>query len=117
MAIQWHKLESADQIEQIIQRSKEIPCIIYKHSNRCHICSIAQYRLEDDWSFGTDEVEAYYLDVIAHRPVSMEVANTFQVHHESPQVLLIMDGECVYDASHLDIQFQEILEEVKASKI
>ncbi|MBL7807592.1 MAG: bacillithiol system redox-active protein YtxJ [Saprospiraceae bacterium] len=112
----WKILESIDQIEQIRQRSKEVPCLIYKHSNRCHICSITKYRLEDDWSFGPNEVEVYYLDVISHRPVSQEVANLFQVYHESPQVLLILDGECVYDASHLDIQFQEIKEELLASQ-
>jgi bacillithiol system protein YtxJ len=44
------------------------------------------------------------------------VANTFKVHHESPQVLLIMDGECFYDASHLDIQFQELKEEYLAAR-
>ncbi|HAD11201.1 MAG TPA: bacillithiol system redox-active protein YtxJ [Saprospirales bacterium] len=116
MAIQWKPLENLDQIEQIKLRSREIPVLIYKHSNRCHICSITQFRLEDDWAFGANELEAYYLDVIAHRPVSLEVANTFQVHHESPQVLLIMDGECVYDASHLDIQFQELKEEYLAAR-
>lgn len=110
MAIQWHALQSSDQIERIKKRSYEVPCIIFKHSTRCNISAIAKYRLEDDWDFKPDEVEAYYLDVIDARPVSLQVADVFQVQHESPQMLAIKAGECVYDASHLDIQVGELRE-------
>ena len=116
MAISWKKLEAHDQIEQIRQLSFEKPCLIYKHSHRCNICSIALYRLEDDWTFQPEEMETFFLDVIEYRPVSMEVANVFEVHHESPQVLLILNGECVYDASHLDISFQELNEQLQAAQ-
>jgi bacillithiol system protein YtxJ len=32
------------------------------------------------------------------------------VHHESPQVLLIVNGECIFDTSHLDISVSELQE-------
>jgi bacillithiol system protein YtxJ len=106
----WIPLDSSQKIGQIIARSHEVPCLIYKHSNRCEICHIAQYRLEDDWPFEANALEPYYLDVIQHRPVSLEVADIFSVQHESPQILLIVNGECVHDASHLDITIREIQE-------
>ncbi len=62
-------------------------------------------------------MEAYYLDVLIYRPVSLQVAETFQVHHESPQVLLIVDGECIYDASQLDITLEELREGLTATRI
>jgi bacillithiol system protein YtxJ len=37
------------------------------------------------------------------------VAQLFQVHHESPQLLLIKDGECVLDQSHGAISVEEAL--------
>lgn len=84
--------------------------MIFKHSTRCNISEIAKFRLEDDWDFSANEIEAYYLDLLSFRPVSQHVSETFSVYHESPQVLLISQGECVYDASHLDISVGELKE-------
>lgn len=117
MTLNWLPLDSFEGIEHIKNRSHEVPCLIFKHSNRCEICSIAKYRLEDDWDFSEDEMEAYYLDVISFRPVSLQVAEVFQVHHESPQMLVIVDGECIHDASQLDITMAELREGLTALKI
>jgi len=114
MALQWLPLDSFEGIERIIKRSHKVPCLIFKHSDRCNICSIAMYRLEDDWDFEPEEMEAYFLDVLQFRPVSLKVAEALQVHHESPQVLLIVNGECIYDASHLDITLEELREGLSA---
>jgi bacillithiol system protein YtxJ len=114
MPLHWIPLESFDTIELIIKRSYEVPCLIFKHSTRCNICTIAKYRLEDDWDFESGEMDAYYLDVLLFRPVSLKIAEIFQVHHESPQVLLIVNGECIYDASQLDITLEELREGLTA---
>jgi bacillithiol system protein YtxJ len=42
------------------------------------------------------------------RAISNEIATFFQVHHESPQLLLIKDGECIYDESHYGIMMDEL---------
>ncbi|MFN0212745.1 MAG: bacillithiol system redox-active protein YtxJ [Saprospiraceae bacterium] len=112
MGINWLPLQSLEDIEIVKNRSKEVPCLIFKHSDRCHVCGIAKYRLEDDWDFGSGEIEAYFLDVLAFRPVSLQLAEIFKVHHESPQVLLIVGEECIYDASHMDITLKELREAV-----
>lgn len=108
--INWKELESVAQTDALVARSHEVPCVIFKHSNRCNISYIAKHRLEHKWDFAPEEVEAYHLDLIAHRPVSNHVAEYFGVHHESPQLLLIRNGECTYDASHLDISVDELHE-------
>ena len=38
------------------------------------------------------------------------MASKFDVYHESPQVLVIKEGECIFDASHFDIQVPELNE-------
>ena len=53
-------------------------------------------------------MQPYYLDLIAFRPISNGVAEQFQVHHESPQVIVLSKGEVLLDASHLDISVGEI---------
>lgn len=112
----WIPLTSVSQINQIIERSKEVPCAIFKHSTRCSISAMAKYRLEDDWKFPKEQIEPYFLDLIAYRDVSNAVAERFSVWHESPQILLIRDGECTYDASHLDITVDELSEEFVTSE-
>jgi bacillithiol system protein YtxJ len=106
----WNTLDNLTQIEAIKERSNTVPCLLFKHSTRCEISSIAKFRLEQQWGNLGDNIEPYYLDLIAHRNISSQLAETFEVYHESPQVLLIHNGECIFDASHLDISVQEIQE-------
>jgi bacillithiol system protein YtxJ len=69
---------------------------------------MAKSRLEKNWDFSADDIKPYYLDLIAFRDVSNAITEKFGIFHESPQALLIRNGECVYDASHLDISVQEL---------
>jgi bacillithiol system protein YtxJ len=111
--LNWVVLETEAQLAEARQRSWERPVLLFKHSTRCEISSIAKYRLEDDWDFEENQLEAFYLDLIRFRSVSTAIADTFGVYHESPQVLLLVNGECVFDASHLDITVAEIKEAMK----
>jgi len=99
----WINLRSEEQISEIIEKSKSKPCLIFKHSSRCSISSVAKHRVERQWDFDQEEVAPYYLDLINYRSVSNEISSTFGVRHESPQVLLIQNGQCVFNTSHLDI--------------
>ncbi|NJB84697.1 bacillithiol system protein YtxJ [Lewinella marina] len=104
----WNSITSVHDIEAIIERSHTVPCLILKHSTSCPISSMAKNRLEKQWDIEGDALEPYYLDLIRYREVSNYIASEFGVRHESPQVLLIRDGRCVYDASHLDIRIDEL---------
>jgi bacillithiol system protein YtxJ len=70
---------------------------------------MALNRLETRWT-DNEKIPAYYLDLLNHRDISNEIANMFSVEHASPQVLLIKNGVCVYNASHTDISAADILE-------
>jgi bacillithiol system protein YtxJ len=106
----WNHLTSTQDILDIEERSRTVPCLILKHSTTCPISSIAKMRLESSWDFSAEELEVYHLDLLRHRDISRFIAEHFAVHHESPQVLLIRDGMCTYDNSHLDINVAEIHE-------
>lgn len=103
----WKQLTADEQIDIIRERSAEKPQLIFKHSTRCAISSMAKSRLERAKT--PDSIDFYYLDLIAYRAVSQKVASSFGVEHESPQVLLIKDGRCVYNESHSGISMDEIL--------
>ena len=59
-----------------------------------------------------EQIDFHYLDLIKYRLLSNKIAEEFAVYHESPQVLLIKNGECVYDESHSGIEMNEILEQM-----
>lgn len=108
--VPWKALEREEQVDEIAARSFHKPCLIFKHSIRCNVSYIAQNRLEQKWNFAPDEVEPYFLDLLQFRDVSRYVADRFSVHHESPQLLLIRNGECSCEASHLEISVNELRE-------
>ncbi|WP_460894708.1 bacillithiol system redox-active protein YtxJ [Rufibacter soli] len=107
--MQWHHLTSIEQLTQIQEESKEQPVVIFKHSTHCSISATAKSRLERQWADADlGQVKPYYLDLLANRPISNEIAQVFDVRHESPQLLLIKDGQCQYHGSHLSINLQEV---------
>lgn len=106
----WKKLDSVSQLDQIIEESKEKSVLVFKHSTRCSISSMAWSRMERNWKQeDSKNVSPYFLDLIAYRAISDEIARRFSVPHASPQVILIRNGEAIYDNSHMGINYQEII--------
>ena len=103
----WKVLSDVAELQEIINRSALKPQVIFKHSIRCSISSVAKGRL--DRSDAPSNVDFYYLDLVNHREISNKIAEVFMIDHESPQVLVIRNGKCVYDESHMGINMQEIL--------
>lgn len=109
----WIHLTDEEQLKSIISKSQEKPQVIFKHSTRCSISSVALQRLQKDE--GSAAIDFYFLDLLAYRSLSNQVAEIFKVHHESPQVLLIRDGDCVYEESHLAISMRDIIEHAQVA--
>lgn len=107
----WKEFTTEEALEEIKTRSAEKPQVIFKHSTKCSISSMAKSRLER--ANAPDGIEFNYLDLIAHRNVSSKIADVFNVEHASPQVLIIKDGACIYDESHNAINMDEIVEAVE----
>jgi len=107
--MQWSKLESADQLSEIQQQSKDQFVLIFKHSTTCSISRTALDRFQRNWN--PEEMKGvlpYYLDLLAHRDISNQIAQYFSVEHQSPQLLIIRNGESIYDRSHFDIDFKSV---------
>jgi bacillithiol system protein YtxJ len=102
----WIKLTNEDQLQHIIERSAETPQVIFKFSSRCSISNVAMQRLEKKKA--PSDVEFYFLDILNYRDLSNRIAEEFNIQHESPQVLLIRNAQCIYDESHLSISMDEI---------
>jgi bacillithiol system protein YtxJ len=110
--MEWINITDINQINDIKQAKGY--SVIFKHSTRCSVSLMAKRGFEADWDAIPANTSLYFLDLINHRDISAAIAEIFQVHHESPQTLLIKDGECILDSSHSDISAEEISEAIEA---
>lgn len=111
----WQELSNVTQLEQVTRESHEVAVGIFKHSTRCSISATALDRLKRNWpkTEGTETVKIYYLDLIAHRDISNTIAEKYGVPHESPQFILLKNGEAVYHESHYGINPGDILAQAR----
>lgn len=105
----WIPLTTEAQFDQILEKSAEKPQVIFKHSTRCGTSSMVLSRLER--STAPDSIDFYFLDLIAYRNLSNKISEKLNVYHESPQILLIKNGECIYDESHMGISMDDLAEQ------
>ncbi len=99
-------------MQHIIQESSEKPIAIFKHSTRCSISAMAKRRLERNWDIASDFLDIYYLDLIRYRSISNLIEITLEVQHESPQLILLKEGEVVFHTSHNSISVEGLKAEL-----
>ena len=108
--VNWIPLNSLDQIKTIKALSKSETILIFKHSTRCGISSMVIKRFENLFEISMKNVKVFYLDLLSFRSISDEVGDSFNVQHQSPQLLIIRNEVAVKDASHHDITSVNIKE-------
>ena len=96
----WIPLNDIQQLQHIKNKSATKTQVIFKHSTRCGISRMVMNQFVEAYEFSEKELDLYYLDLLSNRDVSNEVGYTFQVIHESPQILVIKNGVVVTHASH-----------------
>ncbi|MBK9505042.1 MAG: bacillithiol system redox-active protein YtxJ [Chitinophagales bacterium] len=102
----WIELGTEQELLKLTEKSFTQPQAIFKHSTTCGTSFHVKMMLEDEVT--PENIDFHYLDLLANRPLSNKIATQFNVHHESPQILIIKDGKCVYHTSHLAIRMEKI---------
>lgn len=106
--VNWIPLTDLGQLTEIIETSEEKPVVIFKHSTRCSISRMALKQFENEFDLTLDQFTIYFLDLLAYRDISNAISLRFNVVHQSPQLLLIKNGESVYHVSHSDIDAADL---------
>ena len=106
--VSWISLNSLEQIKTIKEQSKSETIFVFKHSTRCGISSIVIKRFENLFDSSMNNIKVYYLDLLNFRAISDEVGYSFQVQHQSPQLLIIRNEVAVLNVSHYDIAIVNI---------
>lgn len=107
------ELLTIEEWNDVLEKSKEEPVLLLKHSTTCPISTSAFDRVE---SFET-HLPKYWLKVRETRPVSNEIESDLGVVHQSPQLFILNKGEAVWNASHTVITPNEINRGLKENNI
>jgi len=98
--MKWNDLTQIQQLDTLVEESAQMPVILFKHSTRCPVSRMALKNFENEYGIEEGSAKPYFLDLIAHRDVSNEIASRFGVTHQSPQVIVVKNGQAVYNESH-----------------
>jgi bacillithiol system protein YtxJ len=96
-------LNEIQDIDKIIELSHGKFQLIFKHSTVCPISRMSYEKMLAEYPLLEDQADLYYLGVIEQRPLSNYVAEVLNIRHESPQLLVVRNGECIFNESHLMI--------------
>ena len=104
----WKYLESMEDLDNAEKSSDEKIVVLFKHSTRCSISRFVLKQFENTYDIPEDKMEIYFLDLIEYRPISNEIAERFEVTHQSPQMIVLKDGKAIFNSSHESIDAKEL---------
>jgi len=104
----WIHLTDEGQLQKIIVKSQEKPQVIFKYSTHCDLSKAIFTKLQNNCC--PQHVDFYFLDMSAYKHISEKVSETVHIPHHSPQILLIKNGECIFEESQADISVDQIME-------
>jgi bacillithiol system protein YtxJ len=109
----WIHLTDEDQLQKIIVRSQEKPQVIFKYSSQCQVSETILQRLQKNCC--PEHIDFHFLDLIAYNNISQKLSEIFHVSQPSPQIIVIKDGEPIFEESGPEISLEEIIEHVTVS--
>lgn len=113
-SLPWQKLNDSSLLTDIIKNKSGEKHILFKHSTRCGISSMAISRFQKEWNEDFNDVHIWYLDLLNFREISNDIAEKTGVYHQSPQAIAIQNGEVKYSASHSDIDIAKAVKSFEA---
>lgn len=101
------KITDTNSFEQLANRSKDRPVVIFKHSLTCPISAAAYEQMAEF------DGEVALIEVQRARELSTEIENRLGIAHESPQVIVLRNGQVVWNASHFRVTADAVAEAVR----
>jgi bacillithiol system protein YtxJ len=97
MESNFRPVEDGAALDALLARSHESPVLLFKHSSTCPISARAYRQMQ--------EVKSPVSIVVVQRSrdISREVESRTGVQHETPQALVLRNGQAVWTASHFEI--------------
>lgn len=111
----WIEITETFDYDELLMKSKVIPQIIFKHSTRCSISSMAKSRIEKLMQELSTKADLYLLDLLKYREISNMISVKSGVYHESPQIIVFVQQDVILDQSHYNVNANEILSTISST--
>ena len=108
----WNTISTENEVLDIIEKSAVKPQIIFKDSVSCGISAFAKERLINDYGLIENQADFNYLDLHAYRAISNFIASKLEVIHQSPQIIVLIDGKVIFRDSHHSIDAKKIADKI-----
>jgi bacillithiol system protein YtxJ len=101
------KITQTKSFEELSARSKERAVVIFKHSLTCPISAAAYEQM------ARYDGEVALIEVQGARQLSKDIEEKVGVPHESPQVIVLNNGQVAWNASHFKITAEAVADAVR----
>jgi bacillithiol system protein YtxJ len=102
-----------DELERLLVESSTRPLLLFKHSYTCGTSLEALDELVSHLNDAPGDAQYAMVTVQTHRDVSNAVSKRLGVRHETPQALLVHDGQVVWSASHFSVTARAVEHAIK----
>lgn len=99
----WKIIDTEDDLNKAIDESFSRKVIIFKHSTRCGVSRMVLKNFENEVQSDNKDAAYYFLDLLKNRPISNQIEHLFGVQHQSPQMIVLQNGQTIANASHSGI--------------
>jgi len=107
-SLQWKSIKNVEEFDQILERSRTKPALVFKHRPASPESLKVKQDLEADWTIAPEMLDLYLVDMVHDKEVAAEATEVAGVSNEFPQVFLFADGVTMYDESHDMINVKKI---------
>lgn len=90
-------LDTIEKLDELFEASKEKPVVLFKHSITCNISTDVSLQMS------IVDSEVNLVIVQTSRNISDEIERRTNIRHESPQAIVLKNGQPVFNASHYRI--------------
>lgn len=111
--MEFKELQTENQLAEI--KEAKGYTVIFKHNTTCPISKGVKRELDAEIDTFPENTSLYILDLLAHRNISDAIAEEFSVEHQSPQLLLIKDGQCTYNQALYDITAEDTIKQIESN--
>lgn len=108
----WNVPDSVSELNKLFHSAPK-PQLIYKHSFACGICVFSKSELESELDRILELADAHFIDVRTSRDISNKIEELTEVKHESPQAIILKNGEVAWHASHSAIKTDEVFKQLR----
>ncbi|PZM63503.1 bacillithiol system redox-active protein YtxJ [Paenibacillus dendritiformis] len=109
-------IDTEQALQEWIDSTKEQTAVLFKHSTRCPISA----RANEEMGKVAEEFEPRGIAmgrilVVEHRDAALACTDKLGIQHESPQVIVMKEGQVVWHDSHHAITFDNVSSELTSS--